>query len=243
MAEKLYHLVNGEFVLCGMPSVHIPTYAEIGAHIAILNDVGFFDDRIVAESVTFDGLSNGKRTTEKQASVYDAMMAEMIDERNAEKARVRNRRRSDRKHKLTPKMRKEQELMRKDRMYGYAWNLDCPKVRFAPDSEPIKTRKYAEGDRINREDWDTELSVLTEEIECAEFMLDSDLDDLAWLKNEIFEIGNPEGTIALYEERIKELRKESERKAKLEQYKVDTEKRIRNGKEYMRKNQHIKEMI
>ena len=96
------------------------------------------------------------RTARKEISVYDAMLAEIMDNRNAEKARVRSRRRADRKYKLTPKMRKEQELMRKDSMYGYAWNLDCPKKRFHPESDPIKTRKYAEGDRIAREDWDKE---------------------------------------------------------------------------------------
>ena len=133
------------------------------------------------------------RQARRECGYYDTLFTEIHGERNAEKAKVRNRRKADRKHKLTPKMRKEQELMRKDRMYGYCWNLDCPKVRFAPDSEPIKNRKYAEGDRINRNDWDAELSALTEELCYMQFMLEEDMDDLARLENLIFEIGNPKG--------------------------------------------------
>lgn len=110
----------------------------------------------IAEPVCFDGISNGKRNTEKQASLYDAMMAEIMGEHDGSKAKVRNRRRADRKYKMTPKMRKEQEEMRKDRMFGYYFNKNCPKVMFCPDSEPIKNRKYAECDRIARADWDTE---------------------------------------------------------------------------------------
>lgn len=115
-----------------------------------------FGEKPVAESVTFDGISNGKRNTEKQASLYDAMLAEIYAERDGEKARVRNRRCADRKHKVLPEERKHREEMRKDRMFGYYYNENCPKVMFAPDSLPIKNRKYAEGDRIAREDWDKE---------------------------------------------------------------------------------------
>lgn len=247
--EKLYHLVNGEFVHDGMPSVQIPTYAEIGAHIMILNDIGYFDNPIVAESVTFDGISNGKRNTEKQASLFDAIHAEILGDRNAEKELRRKHHKAEmyakaQSQKYRNRSGKKREELPKcnmrghdaDRGYWKNWRAYCE----------FKSRtewKQNDRERSLRSDWDTELSALTEEIECAEFMLDSDLDDLAWLKNEIFEIGNPDDTIALYEERIKELRKNSERKAKLEQYKVDTEKRILNGKEYMRKYQWAKEMI
>lgn len=102
------------------------------------------------------------RVATAEISLFDAQMAEIYAERDGEKSKVRNRRRADRKHRLTPKMRKEQELMRKDRMYGYCWNLDCPKVRFAPDSEPINNRKYAEYDRIDRADWEIESAEIAE---------------------------------------------------------------------------------
>ena len=171
-------------------------------------------------------------------SVYDAMLAEIYAERNKAKARrVRkpdNRTRAERlaDWNAEKERRKDRRIDAKcnhiNKKYGYL----C-----------IEQERRISAEKLARADWNTELSALTEEIECAEFMLDSDLDDLAWLKNEIFEIGNPDSVIALYEERIKELRKESERKAKLEQYKVDTEKRIRNGEEYMRKYNYVKEMI
>ena len=80
--RKLYHLINGEFVYDGMPSMRIPAYEEVNAHIAMLRDVGFFDDPIAESVPAWDGLSNGKRTTEKQASLYDAMIAEIENEKN-----------------------------------------------------------------------------------------------------------------------------------------------------------------
>ena len=96
--RKLYHLINGEFVRDGMPSVHIPTYEEMSAHIEILCDVGFFDSPIT-ESVTFDGIGDGKRNTEVQASVYDAMMAEIIRDHNTEKELHRKHRNAERYRK------------------------------------------------------------------------------------------------------------------------------------------------
>lgn len=65
--------------------VWIPyTYAEEAMIVDIMEKL---PEEQVAEPVTFAGESNGKRTTEKQASVYDAMMAEIYAERNKAKAR------------------------------------------------------------------------------------------------------------------------------------------------------------
>lgn len=77
------------------------TFEEWELFWKMLNSMPEFrcGEKPVAESVTFDGLSNGKRNTEVQASLYDAMMAEILDDRNAEKAKVRNRRKADRKSK------------------------------------------------------------------------------------------------------------------------------------------------
>ena len=88
--RKVYHLINGEFVHDGMPSVHIPNFEELSAHIAILTDVGFFDDPTIAESVpVWSGISNGKRSDAVQASVFDMIHAEIMDERMSEKMRNR----------------------------------------------------------------------------------------------------------------------------------------------------------
>ena len=178
-------------------------------------------------------------SVEDAESLFDAMYEEIFGYRMVEKCKVRNRRACERKARVrNPRyVKRNGGNFRRDVWYEgskcFHWEEDLR----------MPERRERSKEMSDRADWDTELSALSYEIDCAEFMLESDLDDLAWLKNEIFEIGNPDGTIALYEERIKELRKNSERKAKLEQYKVDTEKRIRNGKEYMRKYNYVKEMI
>lgn len=164
---------------------------------------------------------------------YDYLYAELCNEKDAEKARVRNRRRADRKHKLTPKMRKEQELMRKDRMYGYAWNLDCPKVRFAPDSEPIKIRKYSEGDRINRDDWEKDLSALKYDISYAEFDVETSREDIRDFNMEIQHIEYELSNMEILRERLERLRKSRD----------DAEGYLRNSEEFLRKYNYVKEMI
>ena len=139
--RKLYHLVNGEFVLDGMPSMRIPTYEEVNAHIAILRDVGFFDDP-VAESVTFTGLSNGKRNTEVQASVYDAMMAEIYGEKE----------RRTRKYLRTHNLRNDGKPQKKDKRKSYRKELydSCdPWIGY----EHIRNFRKAEKIRTDAEDY------------------------------------------------------------------------------------------
>jgi len=164
--RKLYHLVNGEFVLNGMPSVHIPTYAEIGAHIAILNDVGFFDDHSVAEPVCFDGISNGKRNTEKQASLYDAMLAEIYAERNRAKAR---------------RVRKVDNRTRAERLADWEQEKDRRKDIHLDWVERDSRRKFGHGkthywdsnaernicnaEAVAREDWEIELRNIADDAE------------------------------------------------------------------------------
>lgn len=67
-------------------------------------------DAEIPEIVTFAGLSNGKRTTEKQASLYDAMMAEFMGEKDA---RLR-------KFQRTHYVRNDGKPMRKDKRKMYA---------------------------------------------------------------------------------------------------------------------------
>lgn len=93
------------------------------------------------------------------AKRFDAEMAEMMDERNAEKARVRNRRKGDRKHKLTPKMRKEQEYMRNR-------NICMKMVDFGTwDDIPIVEGRVRSADKIARADYQTELRNIAEDDE------------------------------------------------------------------------------
>ena len=185
--RKLYNLVNGEFVLNGMPSVHVPTYEEVKGHLEILRNVGFFDDAEISEPVTFTGESNGKRNTEKQASLYDAMLAEIMDERNAEKAKVRNRRRANRKHNVLPKVRKQ---MRYDRGWNRYRSMPC----YGYKNIGIAEYRMDNAESVARADWeieqrDIEIARLDAEImaEYAEWEARREFEDMCrklneWLK-------------------------------------------------------------
>ena len=90
---------------------------------------------------------------------FDAEMAEMMDERNTEKAKVRNRRHADRKYKLTPKMRKEQEYMRN-------WNVCMKMVNFGTwDDIPIVEGRVRSAEQIARKDYEIELRNIAEDAE------------------------------------------------------------------------------
>ena len=73
------------------------------------------------ETVCFAGYNAeaGKRSTAVQASVYDAMMADWIDERNAEKEKVRIRRKEARKHPENKETRKKNKMNRMHSLYGH----------------------------------------------------------------------------------------------------------------------------
>lgn len=105
-------------------------------------------DAELLEPVTFAGLGNGKRSDAVQASLFDCIHAELLGERDAEKAKVRNRRKNDRKHKLTPKMRKEQKEDRNiaicEKCIKWGWTL-------------VNDAKDAESDVFARKDFITEL--------------------------------------------------------------------------------------
>ena len=187
--RKLYHLVNGEFVLNGMPSVHTaPTYEEVATHIAILTDVGFFDDPIAESVPAWSGFGDGKRSDAVQASVYDAMMAEIMDERNAEKAKVRNRRRENRKHPENKCTRQKEKIRRIHRLYGlcfedgYGWSWEYKSgAKKHPEYEAdiIRNMKSDEMDRIARADWELEQALMCKE-QVARARKMSELNE--WLK-------------------------------------------------------------
>lgn len=114
----------------------------------ILHDGGPGPMVVAVEETSYAEI-NG-RTAQKEISVFDAMMAEIMDDRNAEKARMRNRRRADRKYKLTPKMRKEQEHMRN-------WNVCMKMVNYGSwDDIPIVEGRVRSAEKYARADWETE---------------------------------------------------------------------------------------
>jgi hypothetical protein len=129
------------------------TYAEVAIALNIAENL---PEIPVAEPVTFAGLGNGKRSDAVQASLFDCIHAELLGERDAEKAKVRNRRRNDRKYKLTPKMRKEQKEDRNiaicEKCIKWGWTL-------------VNDAKDAESEQFARKDFDAELEAHTLMIE------------------------------------------------------------------------------
>ncbi len=181
----------------------------------------------------FAGIGTGKRSDAVQASLFDMIHAEIMGEHNAEKARVRNRRKADRKHKVLPEERKHREEMRKDRMFGYYYNENCPKVMFAPDSLPIKYRKDAESDRIARADWESDLAAWDYDIAYEEFNAEICREDICELNMEIQSLEYQLSDVEILRNRLENLRKERD----------VTEKYLRNSEEFLRKYMWVKEML
>ena len=135
--------------------VRIPTYEEVAARIAILGDIGFCDTPIAESCYAWNGIGDGIRNTEKQVSVYDAMMAELHGDkaRRAEKFRKTHDKCKKSKDK-TPADRRKDKINRMHRMYGlmfedgknWYWEY-CPEGRKQttdPDAEILINRKIAE---------------------------------------------------------------------------------------------------
>ena len=109
----------------------------------------------------------GGRTATKEITLYDCIHAELIGDRMAEKEKHRLMRKNARKYKELPEQRRQREIMRKDRMYGFVSCENCPKVVGRPDSLPIRTRSIAEAEKIIRADFEKER---------AEVELDAEID-------------------------------------------------------------------
>lgn len=105
----------------------------------------------------------------ENVSVYDAMMAEIMDDRNAEKARVRNRRHADRKHPENKAERNKEKQNRMHRLYGlayedtkygktvYFWDKKEGQKKFPEyEAEIFRNLKERSAEQIARADWDTE---------------------------------------------------------------------------------------
>ena len=107
------------------------------------------------------------RTATKEITLYDCINAEIIGDRMAEKAKYRRVRKDARKHKELPEQRRQREIMRKDRMYGFVSCENCPKVVGRPDSLPIRTRSITEAEKVIRADW---------ELESADIEINAELD-------------------------------------------------------------------
>lgn len=128
---------------------------EDAERAAMLEAVRNIPEIPAAESVVFDGISIGKRSDAKQASLYDAMMAEILDERNAEKEKARNRRKADRKHNVLPKVRKQ---MRYDRGWNRYMSMPC----YGCKNIGIAEYRMDNAEAVAREDWELESAEIAE---------------------------------------------------------------------------------
>lgn len=118
----------------------------------------------------------------ENVSVYDAMMAEIMDDRNAEKARVRNRRHADRKHPENKAERKKGKQNRMHRLYGlayedtkygktvYFWDKKEGQKKFPEyEAEIFRNLKERSAEKIAREDWKLEQDAIAEDAEWEKF--------------------------------------------------------------------------
>lgn len=138
---------------------------------------------------------------------YGYLYAELCRDHAERKAKVRNRRKNNRKYKMTPKMRKEQEWMRNWNICGKYMNCGWTLVNDAKD---------AESEQFARSDWEIEQDNIADAMqEYADYCLMAEQHEerLEYLRNltgnvEFWEIMIDEiSREKIYEEnRIREMR-------------------------------------
>lgn len=149
MREKLKKMMWGEPTGEWIPY----TFAEYAIMQNICENL---PEITIAEPVTFAGENNGRRNTEKQASLYDAMLAEIYAEHDGEKARVRNRRNERRNHMA------ENWEAEKERRKDLHWNHLEKKSRRDAGSKygnhwaSNAERKICKAEQVARKDWELE---------------------------------------------------------------------------------------
>ena len=131
----------------------------------------------------FDRDTEG-RIARAEISVFDAMLAEIYAEHDGEKARVRNRRKADRKHPENKAERKKEKQNRMHRLYGiayedtkygktvYFWDKKEGQKKFPEyEAEIFRNLKERSAEKSARADW---------EIESAEIELDAEI--MVWMR-------------------------------------------------------------
>ena len=131
----------------------------------------------------FDRETEG-RIARAEISVFDAMLAEIYAEHDGEKARVRNRRKADRKHPENKAERKKEKQNRMHRLYGiayedtkygktvYFWDKKEGQKKFPEyEAEIFRNLKERSAEKSARADW---------EIESAEIELDAEI--MVWMR-------------------------------------------------------------
>ena len=165
MLEKLKNMTYAEVKKICLSDGEYLRYFDAWKHLS----AGFDDDN----PEIFHGISNGKRNTERQASLYDAMLAEIMDDRNAEKAKVRNRRKADRKHNVLPNVRKQ---MRYDRDWNRYLSMPC----YGCKNIGIAEYRMDNAESVARADWEIESAEIAEEEEWERFNRELEEFDRKW---------------------------------------------------------------
>ena len=156
MREKLKNMMWGERTGEWVPHTYAEQY--------ILCDIAENMPEIpMADPVRFGGLGYGRRNTEVQASLFDAMMAELHGDkaRRAEKFRKTHDRCKKSKDD-TPAKRKRNKMLRMRKLYGLVfedgngWYYEYGSTGFKqttePDAEIFRNLKLAEMEKSARAD-------------------------------------------------------------------------------------------
>ena len=139
------------------------SYEEWKLFWEMLNSMPEFSigEKPVAEPVCFSGIHDGKRNTEKQASLYDAMYAEIMEERMRKK--IRRMRKPDnrtREQRLSDWDAEKQS--RKDRKWDRDWELYNRDWKARADGMSHNMRKNFSAEKVDRADYEVELRNIAE---------------------------------------------------------------------------------
>ena len=111
--------------------------------------------KVVEIEMTTKAEING-RTARKEIALFDAIHAEILGEKDAEKAKVRNRRRANRKHPENKQERMRKAHNRLERKYGYFSEDGGLVHRGFVTGELYADGKIRVAEQIARNDWELE---------------------------------------------------------------------------------------
>ena len=147
---------------------HGPCYTN--ADVAIMEDIcKKLPDAEILEPVTFAGISDGKRNTEKQASLYDAMMAEFMGEKDA---RLR-------KYLRNHEIRSDGHPVRKEKRKSYTKRM-CDSLDPWHGWDTVRKFREIEAEKSDARDWKLESAEIAEEEEWERFNRELEEFDRKW---------------------------------------------------------------
>lgn len=155
--------VNGTIMFMDVPE------EVIAERRMMVQAVRNMPETTIAEPVTFAGESNGKRNTEKQVSLYDAMMAEFMGEKDA------RLRKYLRKHEL----RNDGRPVRKEKRKSYTKRM-CDSLDPWHGWDTVRKFREIEAEKSDARDWKLESAEIAEEEEWERFNRELEEFDRKW---------------------------------------------------------------